>query len=871
MRENIEKLIKRILESHSGNDIKDIIIDHEIKIKIALPILLHHFRIARFNNVQELNEIINKYPEYALLSAILAHPIDIISSSVYGFIRNNYEKMVKEISEKISLKEKFIRVNPFTRIKLGETKLIKNSSYDKLKNNIIEDYKGMDPDNIVKLYSKATERTYEPALDISLQEHARFSSLLALLVLLYILENNSGEFPRELIKGYKEISIGKSKELLKQIFRNIRLSWFVIDLTNFDKIIYRAKKFQDIYAYNEFVSCFLINNVKQNILTFFLEKYNICDEDLRSLISFLIPFISTRRIVIVLLPYDLTNDINNYLYSNLIDTIVKDFEVRKEEAKRLINTYISIGSKDVIFDEISSIKDIARILRKGLEDAFRSLSSPGNFKVLEFNSNTCWYCRVNSGKPIKFSNDERYTYRYGMENVPIYRCNICDKIINNFTARDLKVRSISYYADDKNNIALIRISINHNILNNKWKFKKIQDFKNNLSFMFNEFPCKCKEESLTAKILEKIIKCINKNIIDILKVLDISERKQRIGRNILSQKREIGCCYKKFEEFRKFVGKSNKILFLLIHKAENLLWNINNKLFKDDINILCKDKELLGLLWYSKELEREIESIKFFINQYAKVETIPLSKFYSLLKVPSNSDLELNEELGFINHLSRISSRYYFLLNLFKRIESDLKNGNNKLFTVRGDDLIIICPGYYIWNILEEIINILNRYGFTQSFLSDMVWNSFENVLPALSISVYLMKHNYPLYRVLEHSKLVSVVPLDYQCPLRVFVSDIRGGFDPGIKNYYFIPFSTFYILFDKIKSMKEDDIIYIHRIISKTSFYESQSSLAYILYKRQFSHDLNCFLKLFIDYGLDENLFYYLYLLVNFKRYSIG
>ena len=88
-------------------------IDDEAKEKISAPIFLHHFEIESFYDISLPKKVFEKYPSYLLLTSILAHPIDIISSSVYGFLNESLKNKLESLRRK-----EFIRVNPFTRVEL---------------------------------------------------------------------------------------------------------------------------------------------------------------------------------------------------------------------------------------------------------------------------------------------------------------------------------------------------------------------------------------------------------------------------------------------------------------------------------------------------------------------------------------------------------------------------------------------------------------------------------------------------------------------------------------------------------------------------------------------------------------------------------
>ena len=803
-------------------------IDDEAKEKISAPIFLHHFEIESFYDISLPKKVFEKYPSYLLLTSILAHPIDIISSSVYGFLNESLKNKLESLRRK-----EFIRVNPFTRVELKKISLKDINNNDELE-KMRDKYLNENLKEIIRLYRDATERTYEPTYDVPLREHCLFAALLIFLTLLSLRERDYAKC----IRNYKEISEEKSKEIFVCLFKNIKWFWYIVDLTAFDEITYRSVELRDMYALNNFVSEYLIEKIKHIIREIFREKYNINDSCLKATVSVLIPFIATRRIIISLLPYSLMDNIDNILHKEIVNLIVNEIEVNRKEISRLISKYVRTGIGEVMFNDYGQVTDIAKVLREGLERAFLSLKSLSVFEIPMVND-SCWYCKINPGKIV-----DRKKYAYGMEDITIKKCKVCNKIIESFVkAGDLKAKSLDEYADENSNIALIRISINHDTLNKGWRYKKIHEYKKLIDILFNKI---------------NVLSEIEKNVIEVLNISNFSERRNEVGSNILKHKNTVNQIYSDFmQSLEKIDGFLSFFKNILIDSFKNFCGKINT-----NINELCRDLDLYQLLRYSRELNKNI-------CKFTK-DNIPLYEIYSSINI-SNIPPESSEiELGFINHPSRILSRYNFSISLLKKIESKLKNNN--LFIIKGDDLLIICPGNSIWDILKKIISILDKNGFIQSVMPDLIWNSFENVLPTLNLSIYLMKSKYPLYRVLEHSKLVSLLRLNFLCPLRVYVNDIRSGFDPGIGRYYFIPFSLFYLFFDIIRSINDEDTKYVHRIISESRFDDVRSSLAYILYKYDFkSPDFVDLINIFVKYGLSEVEFYYLYSLINFRKYCMG
>lgn len=891
--------------------------------KISIPVLFHHTVVVDKGegrvNLAEYRDKIDCVlrsvsEEYVKLSAIISHDIDFLASTVHGVI----EKDRKCLEMLKGNRKRFELVNPFTRRKIAEhVPVDENDPKEILK------YMNQESVNEVKAAytEEASERTFEPICDIPLYEHGRFAAAISFSLLASLYANN--------VKVV-EVREGGLRDLLNYVGS---FSWLVISLERFDEIVSRSIKLHNLGAFSA-----LIEAVKDSIVEV-LRDYTTRwalgseaekDPVFTSLIKEIVPLTTFGRVIVALLPTPLARRLLNDFSDGTIIKRIRDKilcrigehddEVRGGLAN-ILSSYIGVSTAEIELKPISNnYKDLAERMRKGLISAIEHSCAPRSIMLSNkpFRS-ICWFCGVNPANAYSKCEKPYETYRYGLENVNIYACKACRILLRRFAENtDLRIqveqipeekeylrdtieklkepgiydldevivyvgrdgfrtiyKSTKWFSDDRGNIALVIVRPNLSVIHDSWMVTSSKDIVNLAKFMCD---LKTSIDNLLSRyemienVLRKIIRGETKEPMRALKgVIKICSKIPK-GINLPA------------ESILKY-GYPLNYLFQLYSLREEIICKINRILILMQENkILESIKEMLEQILHEIG---EVRKIYMLYRQIFEKFSDEALNYYPIIKIYSNLDeICKKENISFLSYPPRLGWRTRYWNKFITKVTNKLRNLSEGIhdlivFSSSLDSLIILARANYLWTLLGLILSTLRDLGFdTGDPVPDIIWSCLDVDMPAATISVYIAKYDYSLYRLLNNAFNAEKVRFigGHKYPFRVYIADLRTGFDPGLAPYAMNSLWVFSWLYDIVNELSDEDLSFVHRVIMRSSCEKNayREALAYILHRRpelltERSTRFRVFAETAIDLLLSEYAFYIFTTLINIRRYCLG
>jgi len=1006
--------------------ISSVLCKDDFKVKLSLPVLLHHAErrfyeigdkegiLAKF--LTEFNEQLKKLSNkdnYIALS-LLSMVIDKIASAVYGFIEEDALNAIEKVSGNLEFTRKRIRVNPFTR------SLIYEKNVNKDENTVVKEINEKIcalTKELSDMYTKMSERTYEPAADVPLNLHCKFCAALGLATLLQAkyLSNVKSLDSISVEVSEKEIDKKKKKreyiveeeevvELFRKLIEEAKISWLVVDLSPFDKILERSitlRQLASIQTFLEDLSTYISRIIREKTEKIIFGEKNT-PQLMKICIRSFIPLIRTHGIVIAILPESVSNEIKREgLINDILNVIKKEKEKEIDEniiwqLRNILSAHMRISVEDIVVKDTNTEENIKRLLtesiRKALENALKgkTLVLSENLQNINNLSSIQEFCHLCGVNPVSEKGSPR-VYRYGMESVQIRLCDACEWILSQETIplivqrflitkdapkeindirisleppedphkiaitcrtparglvkysmdKDLRekiftdiivrilrrngdkilmtvIKSISWFMDELQNVVIVRIKANRDVLHNSWDWSEDDIYvplvnKNIFENVKNE----------GENVLMELVKAVHERAFRLLRDLEhalqsydetlgeIKELKKEIKsvisdlvrkfRSVTFSKIDIhketswfmlagdSFCSHIFDYkygikdlFKKpFIYRD--ITFESLESGKNLKLIIENANYSYEF--VTKLLDLVNALRVfiritSSPIKDEESDTSGCMKKVLAMLNIPLCIFmYSFLKADKWKDF--CKEANFINHPARILSRYDSLNVLYEKIKehSNKHLKDSSVLIIGGpEDFVILAPAIKAWDVLNAIVSAIDEWGL-ENVGSCVLWDKILGQrLPAINISIYLMKHDYPLYRILSHSATVTrYIHEEVKGPIRVFLSDVRGGFDPGIVDDHFLPMWMFSILFKCVDSLDKESLNHLHSALSKTDIKHAKDSLHFtihrlvLLERLKRPSDVSALLDGFARIGVSKRAFYAFHFLLNLRKYCMG
>jgi hypothetical protein len=437
-----DRSIKFVLEELGLGDVANQLKPEDFE-AIREAVLLHHMQVVKkYWDSQKSKQLKSK------LAACFAHPFDLIASSIYGFISKDCREALERSSN--GDKKKFYIVNPFTRI-------VKHRH--EIPDNIDDLIKQQLPRDALDVYQKtARERTYEPACDIPLYDHAFFSAALSLLLL-------APEIAGSKTISENQINNRNIYEIFVELMRGCRASWIVVDATGLWKLIERSVKPRDLEAFAGFAreTCRLIAETISELAARQLAQR---DNLLKEVVKLLTPLSREGSVFIALLPENTATCIKNALFGKVAEKLSQEMGLTSpEERNMLLNVLRSSVTTSVATVEISNVQNlenVAKIIQDKLTEALETRQIDALSKAPT--KEVCWYCRVND------ADDTIDVYFYGVEEVAVKACKVCKTIINKYKTKSSEEFAKIIEKGDK--IGIIAIIPNIKLLYGEWKWRK---------------------------------------------------------------------------------------------------------------------------------------------------------------------------------------------------------------------------------------------------------------------------------------------------------------------------------------------------------------------------------------------------------------
>ncbi|MCC6003810.1 MAG: hypothetical protein LM590_05655 [Thermofilum sp.] len=846
--------------------------------KIREVILLHHMALDKEWYEEWSNKISNKTISVRnKLAALFSHPFDRIASSVYGFAS---EELIKSLSSKSN--NKFIKVNPFSRIPIGKL-TIQISDKDNLSNALII----MGRDSVRKVAEEylegARERTFEPACDIPLYDHGVFTASLSLMLCCHAAIDE--------IKNFNIIDKHALEKIFKNYISNVKLAWLIVDITGLWSLVERSLKPDDLAGFAYFVNACQESFIRV-ISEVAVQKLQGCSSDplLREIAEkVLVPLTRRGSVIISLLPEGIAENIRQAfekgeLIQRVREEVLKTLEGKIKadgidvDLERILrySTMISLATADFHEcreDEVYAC--VARRLQEKLVEALRSLSA---LRVLEKTpeppKEPCWYCGVNEAV------ESVDIYYYGGEEIPVKACRTCQHV--RMLGKQLVQASKVYAAiSEKENIGLIALIPGVKVFYSGWdvKIHRVNYVLKNLEKL---------KEDLNKKDLNKTIKAVKEDLNKtISKLNNVLERASRA-----SSERAAICIVSDFlNDFIKDKIKIQKLeaIFPLLdetysyklteHLSRILTRILNNsQLIKEYCRRSSRDNvKIPGYLYYDILLLREVLKKSFNSLGIVFHSTEPLVNTLSVI-------IEKKEELVaplFMAHPARLMARERFWNEVLKEISNELKDtlivpesGANYLF--------VVVPGEQVWEALSRILRVLEKRCFVPrgndslrrlSVFGPFTWEVLDVEGPAATLSVFIADGKYPLYRLLRTAFELARMPFRHgegRYPVRCFLADIRTGFDPAPGAYTLVPLWLFAYLFDAVEGASKEELLLAHRLLLAGGYDKAQEAIAAAV-GRGFERGLRGELMETLEIErmrLDPSIYYVLASLINLKRY---
>jgi len=877
-----DQVLKEILK---GIGIDDKIVDtltHDDLESIREAVLLHHMEVYLDGHSSLDCKVIQ-----SKLAAIFAHPFDIIASSVYGFV----DQECRERLERGGGRDEFITVNPFTRAVLEKYHIIDNNTGSM---ELLEKYR-----------NESRERTYEPACDISLYEHARFAATLSFLLLFL-----DQDVLKNILTKFKEISENEQNEIMKNLSESWRLTWLVVDLTPFWSLISHALKPSDLVAFTLFV---------EKLKTQIAEKIRRClveaitdkkDEKLiEEIIKIIIPLSENSSVIVALLPSHVAKACKDKLLLDLIEEIMKNIDDTKDsvqtlleswadlkvEFENLLKNYIRISTHDVIFDtSYEEVFDgIANKLQQSLEEVLEVLSGVMTEKLSSIKIDTspesseyCWYCGLNPAL------EKIDTYRYGQTDIEIKACRACQKIIKKYATNESKEFA---RLSEGQKIGLIALIPNFEIFYSSWQIdnkrniiddenvKKLKNALEELDFKQEEYQRKLEKYRKKQISFDEFRKSLRKslgpfnNIEKINEVIQLLENEFPIDSwsasvyldDFIRDLRDLIDILKELEVILKPSTKNED--------QQNDRLDIYYELLFKMSRIFEKKKGITNTISFI------VDSISPLYRSFLNIKDYP-----KCLQTPF-----------FLAHPARLASRADFWVQTLQEIKEQLEkefernnSGDNSpniliIPKQKSDHLFIVVPGKQLYRVQDIVLEKLKEKGFILRYddnklyqeilpVDTFVWEILDVPAPAVTVSIFLADGKFPLYRLLRTAFTLARKPFEpdeKKHPIRYFYADLRSGFDPSPFPWTIGPIWLMYLLkqgiIDKANS---DELKLAHNLILQGGYENARESIIAFIrrsYERGFT-SLDKALLLECD-RLTPSSYYLLANLINLKRYCMS
>jgi hypothetical protein len=791
-------------------------------------VLLHHLQVDK-----KYRDSINNKQLESKLVACFARPFDYIASSIYGFI----DRKCSEILERKSEKNKFYSVNPFTRIVKGYRKIDGDPS-----SLIVQQL----PGDILRAYlEEARERTYEPACDIPLYDHAFFSAALSFLLLATEVTGNR-------IISKDQITDNNIGEILYELIRDCKASWIVVDATGLWNLIENSIKPRDLEAFAGFARevCHFIAETMSSIAA---EQLAQGDSILSEVVKLLTPLSREGSVFVALLPENVAIHVKNALLNEVAEKLSQRMGLNSDELLNVLRSSIAIGLVSVPI-EISStdeiLKQVAGIIQTKLIEAFEHCHA--ETLATTPTNEVCWYCRVNKIESVID------TYHYGAEEVAIKACNICKIIIDKYQTGSSEKFAKMTEKEDKIGIVVIVPNVKQFYGEWKWRkditkidfetaFERIEKFEKNikgiiggLKYHHNLF--------MKPELSDNDIRIIEKSL--------------RRLREFLSGFRESLCSSHPYDKY--LVENLCKKIDKTVHKIENFL---SLRIDKDSLIPLYYDSySLLNLL---NEVCEELKG--------ALEDVMPLRKSLEAF----NSAKDCFHERFFIGHPARLKARIRYW-------NKTLEEARNRVVKIVGEDIlvipkevsdysIIIVKGSLLYEVLRRLNDVLGEFKYfsgSRRFQS-FAWELLDVDEPLFTISIFLADGKYPLYRLLRTAFSLAVKPFERgepKYPVRIFFADLRTGFDPAPGPHLLVPLWLYAYMLEKLELASEEQLRLAHRLILATGYDRAPEAFATVV-RRSIERELpNEFWEVISDemVWLTPSEYYILANLINLKRYAL-
>ena len=828
--QSIEFILKKLGLGNVANQLKPE--DFEA---IRETVLLHHMQVdKKYWDSPNSKQLKSK------LAACFAHPFDLIASSIYGFIRVDCRKALERSSMM-----KFYIVNPFTRI-------VKHSH--KIPDNIDNLIKQQLPRNALDVYQKiARERTYEPACDIPLYDHAFFSAALSLLLL-------APEIAGSKTISKNQIDDRNIDEIFEELMRGCRASWIVVDATGLWKLIERSVKPRDLEAFAGFAreTCRLIAETVSELAA---ERLAQGDNLLKEVVKLLTPLSREGSVFIALLPEDTATYIKDALLSKVAEKLSQEMRLTAHEGRNmLLNVLRSSVTTSVATVEISNVQNlenVATIIQDKLTEALETRQIDALSKAPT--KEVCWYCRVND------ADDIIDVYFYGVEEIAVKACKVCKTIINKYKTKSSEEFAKIIEKGDK--IGIIAIIPNIKLLYGEWKWRKdiAQINFENVSEIIN---LRYKE---SIEILKK-----RSNLFTSLEISDIKQVKGVLGPikqallRIHGKIRVSHPYYKSLMEniYKKIDKSMQQINVLLSSESYKDIYIDLPSFYYDLYNLLILLDEKLG-----RELKDTLENnIK------------PLWR--SLRAFSKNKYKSCFSEHFFLGHPARLRARAKYWSDTLKEISREVRD-KMKISKEEGDVLIIpedandyivfVVRGPLLHKVLRQLCDVLKRqkYFIGSRRFESFIWELLDVDSPLFTISIFLADGKYPLYRLLRTAFSLSTKPFEdgeLRYPVRVFFADLRTGFDPAPGPYSLVPLWLFAYILERVEQASEEQLRLAHRLVLAAGYDRAREAFATVV-RRSAERELG---KGFEDFIAEEmewltpSEYFTLANLINLKRYAL-
>jgi hypothetical protein len=842
--------------------------------KIREVVLLHHMKIDKDWYKSIYNKIENKRIDNKL-AVLFSHSFDIVASSVYGFIS-------KELNDRLSSKSqnKFIQVNPFSRIPIGELPI--RISGKKAMSDALTIMTRDAIEEVVKRYLRdARERTFEPACDIPLYDHGVFTASLSLMLCYYASIDG-------IIRDFNAIDARALEKIFENYVSNVKLAWLVVDITGLWSLVERSLKPDDLAGFAYLVDV-CQKGFTRVISETVVQKLYGCSSDplLREIAEkILVPLTRRGSVIISLLPASIAEYIRQAFEEGELIRKVRE-EVLKTLGEKIkvdgiemdlerilrYSTMISLAIADFYEcreDEVYAC--VAKKLQDKLVEALRSLSA---LQVLEKTpeppKEPCWYCGANEAV------ESVDTYYYGGEEIPVKACRACQRV--RMLGKQLVQASKIYAAiSEKENIGLIALIPGVKMFYTGWNVdidrvicisKNLRNVKKSLNETINKIN---KDKKVIHKCLEKIpgilketskASSVHAVICDIVSFLEFIKNRMREFETAFSILDEV-YSYKLAERFTEIL--------------DNTYWVIE----------YCRKspRDVAGILDYSKLLTLYYD---------LQLEEIFLEKFFKSLKIVFDSTepfietlstiIETKEELAtplLMAHPARLMARERFWSEVLEEISSELRDAL-LIPGSRGNYLFVVVPGEQVWEVLSKILRVLEKRGFLAlerkgsrrelPVFGPFMWEVLDAEGPVVALSVFIADGKYPLYRLLRTAFGLARRPFERgegRYPVRCFFADVRTGFDPAPVPHTLVPLWLFAYLFDAVEGADGEELTLAHRLLLAGGYDKAHEAIATIV-RRGFERGLRGALGEALEIErmrLDPSIYYVIASLINLKRF---